>query len=160
MSNPVPEPINLDPEAVLAQLRALQAQMGEVAPLTKEQYQLLKKRIRFHSPRVIEASINVLGVIDNVPQAIGQPLDQVRRLQDDQLRWDAVAEEARAFLTGIERANLLRRLRLMLIGTQAYTIGVQLARDPAQAALVPHVEEIRRMKGISRRKKAAQATEK
>jgi len=32
-----------------------------------------------------------------------------------------------------------------------------LARDPANAVLVPHVQEIKRLKSFSRRKKAAKA---
>lgn len=36
------------------------------------------------------------------------------------------------------------------------SIGTQLARDPAKAALVPHVEEIKRLKGMVRRKKPVQ----
>jgi hypothetical protein len=96
-------------------------------------------------------------VLDNVSQAIGQPLDEVRQLQDESLRWDAVADEARAFLKGIEGANLNRRQRLALIATQAYAIGSQLAKDPAKAVLLPHVEEVKRLKGVSRRKKATQA---
>jgi hypothetical protein len=106
---------------------------------------------------VVEAAINVIGVLDNVWQAIGQPLDEIRQMQDDSLRWDAVADEARAFLKGIEGANLNRRQRLALIGTQAYTIGTQLAKDPAKAVLVPHVEEVKRLKAASRRKKTTQA---
>ena len=160
MSNPIPEPTELSPEAVIEQLHAMQSQLKEIAPLTKEQSQLLKKRIRFHSPTVVEASINVLGVMDNVAQAIGQPLGEVRRLQDDQLRWDAAAAEARAFLQGIEGANLIRRQQLTLIGMQAYTIGAQLAKDPAKAVLVPHLEEIKRMKGAARRKKSAPTPQK
>jgi hypothetical protein len=78
-------------------------------------------------------------------------------LQDESLRWDAVADEARAFLKGIEGPNLNRRQRLALIATQAYAIGSQLAKDPAKAVLLPHVEEVKRLKGVSRRKKAAQA---
>jgi len=62
--------------------------------------------------------------------------------------------EARAFLNGLEGAALIRRQRLGLIAMQAYTIGSQLARDPARAALVPHVEEVKRLKGAARRKKS------
>src|SRR3954454_8035844 len=165
MSNPIsntlgtssPDPAKLSAEAVIAQLRILQSQIDDVAPLSKEQRRLVKQRLRMQSKPVIEASINVIGVLDNVSQAIGQPLDEVRQLQDDSLRWDAVADEARAFLKGIEGANLNRRQRLALIGTQAYAIGSQLAKDPARAVLVPHVEEVKRLKGVSRRKKAAKA---
>lgn len=157
MSNPIPEPTKLTPEEVIAQLRAMRSHIEEVAPLTQAQRVLLKKRLRQHQQPVVEASINVIGVLDNLSQAIGQPLDDVRQLQDDSLRWDAVADEARAFLSGIDGANLVRRQRLTLIATQAYAIGTQLAKDPAKAVLVPHVEEVKRLKGVSRRKKKAQA---
>jgi hypothetical protein len=68
-----------------------------------------------------------------------------------------VADEVRAFLNGIEGANLNRRQQLALIGMQAYSIGTQLAKDPDKAVLVPHVEEVKRLKAVSRRKKATQA---
>ena len=116
-----------------------------------------RRRVRWCAIRVVEASINVIGVLENVSQAIGQPLDEVRQLQDDSLRWDAVADEARAFLKGIEGANLKRHQQLAFIAAQAYTIGAQLAKDPAKAVLVPHVEEVKRLKGVSRRRKATQA---
>jgi len=156
MSNPVPEPTNLSPEAVISHLRAMRSQIDDVAPLTQEQRKLVRQRLRIHPKPIVEASINVIGVLDNVSQAIGQPLDEVRQLQDDALRWDAAADEARAFLKGIEGANLIRRQRLSLIATQAYSIGSQLARDPAKAVLVPHLEEVKRLKGVSRRKKKTQ----
>jgi hypothetical protein len=156
MSNPIPEPTKLTPEGVIAQLRAMRSQIEDVAPLTQEQRTVLKQRLRQHKTPVVEASINVIGALDNVSQAIGQPLGDVRQLQDDSIRWDAVADEARAFLRGIEGANLVRRQRLTLIAMQAYTIGTQLAKDPAKAVLVPHVEEVKRLKGVTRRKKKAQ----
>jgi hypothetical protein len=154
---PSPDPARLTPDAAIAQLRTMSSQIEDIAPLSKEQRKLVRQRLRRQTKPVVEASINVLGVLDNVSQAIGQPLDEVRQLQDDSLRWDAVAEEARAFLKGIEGANLNRRQRLALIGTQAYTIGSQLAKDPANAVLVPHVEEVKRLKAASRRKKTTKA---
>lgn len=45
----------------------------------------------------------------------------------------------------------------MRIATQAHTIGVQLARDPARAVLPPHVEEVLRLKRLARRRKTARA---
>jgi hypothetical protein len=153
----VPLSTTLGPEAVTAQLRTLQSQIESVAPLTQAQRALLKQRIRSHPKSVVDASINVIGVLDNVSQAIGQPLDEVRQLQDETLRWEAVAEEARAFLKGLEGANLVRRERLSLIATQAYTIGSQLAKDPKKAVLVPHLEEVKRLKSVSRRRKTAPA---
>ena len=154
---PKPDPGKLTADAVIAQLRTMWSQIEDVAPLSKEQTALVKQRLRMQPTPIIEASINVIGVLDNVSQAIGQPLDEVRRLQDDSVRWDAVADEARAFTKGIEGANLIRHQRLALIAMQAYQIATQLAKDPDYAALVPHLQEVKRLKGISRRKKPAQA---
>jgi hypothetical protein len=60
-------------------------------------------------------------------------------------------------LNGVSGASLIRRQRIALIASQALTIGAQLARDPANAILVPHVQEIRRLKSTQHRKKAAPA---
>ena len=49
----------------------------------------------------------------------------------------------------------MRRERLTFIASQAYSFGSQLVRDPANADLVPQVEEIKRLKVAARRKKTA-----
>ncbi len=152
-----PDPAKLTPDEVIAQLRAMRSQIEDTASLSQQQRTQVKQRLRKQPKPIVEASINVIGVLDNVSQAIGQPLDDVRQLQDDSLRWDAVADEVRAFLKSIEGANLNRHDQLAVIGMQAYTIGSQLARDPDKAVLVPHLEEVKRLKGISRRKKTTQA---
>jgi hypothetical protein len=146
----------LPPEGVIAQLRTLRSQIEEIAPLSREQRTLIRQRVRIHPKAIVDASINVIGVLENVSQALGQPLDEVRQLQDDLLRWDAVVDEARSFLKGIEGATLIRRERLALIAAQAYAIGTQLAKDPSKAVLLPHIEEVKRLKSISRRRKATQ----
>jgi hypothetical protein len=154
-----PEPVKLTAEEVRAHLRMLRSQIEELAPLSKEQRNLIKQRLRDQPKPIVDASINVIGVLDNVSQAIGQPLDEVRKLQDDSLRWDAAADEARAFLSALVGSNLVRHQRLALIGTQAYTIGTQLAKDPEKAVLVPHLEEVKRLKVVSRRKKTSRASQ-
>jgi hypothetical protein len=147
----------LNAEAVITELRTLRSQIDEVAPLSKAQRQQIQQRLRTLTKPIVEASINVIGVLDNVSQAMGQPLEEVRQLQDDSLRWEAVADEVRALLNGIEGSNLIRRQRLAVIAMQAYAIGSQLAKDTDKAVLVPHVEEVKRLKGVARRKKPTQA---
>jgi hypothetical protein len=142
------------PEEVVEQLRAVQ--IGEVAPLTAAERRKLRRRTITSNP-ILQASINVLGAFDNVSQAVGQPADQARRLHDEANRWTAVEDELRRMLSGVAGANIIRRQRVSLLAAQAYGISLQLARDPANAILVPHVQEIRRLKSFSRRKKAAQA---
>jgi hypothetical protein len=152
---PQPAP-TLAPDAVVEQLRAIRSQIGEVAPLSAAQRKALRGRIRTSNP-ILQASINVIGASGDVSQVVGQPADGVRQMCDDANRWTAVEDELRMMLNGVAGANLIRRQRIAFITAQAYAIGSRLVRDPANAVLVPHVEEIKRLKSFSRRKKAAQA---
>jgi len=154
----IPQPVPaLTPEAVVVQLRAMRGQIGEVTPLTPEQRVALRNRANKTPNPILQASINVIGALDNVSQAIGQPAEVVRQQYDEANRWTAVEDELRAMLNGIAGANLVRRQRVALIAGQAASIGAQLARNPDHAVLVPHVQEIKRLKSFHRRKKATQA---
>jgi hypothetical protein len=144
----------LDPETVVSQLRAMRAQIGEVTPLSSDERTTLRRRGRTTNA-ILQASINVIGASEQVSQAIAQQPDAVRRLYEEANRWTAVEDELRTMLRGIAGANLVRRERLGLIIGQAYKVGTELARDPANALLLPHVEEIKRLRNAGRRKKAA-----
>ena len=156
----IPQPApTLSPEAVIEQLRAMRAQIGEVTPLTAEQRRTLQDRGGRTPNPVLQASINVIGAMDNVSQAIGQPAARVRQMQDEANRWTAVEDELRTMLKGVAGANLVRRQRVALIAAQAVGIGTQLARDPANAVLLPHVQEVRRLRRVTRRRKPASTPE-
>ena len=90
---PQPAP-TLAPEAVVDQLRGIRTQIGEVAPLTVAQRRTLRGRIRTSNP-ILQASINVIGALDNVSQAVGQPAGNVRQLYDEANRWTAVEDDLR-----------------------------------------------------------------
>jgi hypothetical protein len=148
-----PQPADmLTPEQVVDQLRTMRSRIAQVSPLTAEQRRIL--RLQGKLPEgVLQASINVIGASDNITSAVGQPAGEVRQMVDDSNRWTAVEDELRATLNGVAGANLVRRQKLALIAAQAYTIGKQLVRDPENAALVPHIAEVKRLRAIGRRKK-------
>ena len=149
-------PVKIVPEDVVKQLRAIRDQIGDqLSPLTPQQRRQLTDRARRQPNSVLQSSINIIGVADLVEQAVGVPADQVRQMCDDSNRWTAVASELRALLDGVEGANLVRQQQLAAIATRAYTIGSSLASDPANDALVSHVEETKRLKKLARRKKSA-----
>jgi len=150
--------LTLAPETVVEQLRAIRGQIAEVKPLTAAERRLLRRRAQTTNP-VLQASINLIGAHDQVSQAVAQPAEGVRQMYDESNRWTAVEDELRALLQGVAGANLARRERITLIATQAFNIGTQLARDPANAVLRPHVEEIKRLKRVARRKKAGEAAQ-
>jgi hypothetical protein len=153
---PVTTPTTLTPEAVVEALRAMRAEIGNMTPLTPAQRKTLRDNTRTSNP-VLQASINVIGALDNVSAAVGQPASDVRQMCDDANRWSAVEDELRSMLNGISGANLIRRQQIALVAAQASNIGTQLARDPANAVLVPHLQELKRLKSFKRRKKAAPA---
>ena len=148
-----PQPATaLEPAAIVAQLRALRLQMGEVTPLTPDQRKFVRERARV-SNSVMQASINVIDAKDVIAQGVGQPAGEVRDLYEESNRWTAVEDELRMLLSGVSGANLVRRQRLAFIVGQAYKLGTSLSLDPANAVLVPHVREIKRLRSVERRKK-------
>ncbi len=151
ISSPSPA---LTPEAIVDGLRAMRAQIGEVTQLSPQQRVAVRNRAKTSNP-ILQASINVIGALDNVAQALGQPAVNVRQLHEEADRWTAVEDELRAMLSGVSGANLIRREQVRLVAAQAVTIGTQLARNPANGVLLPHLQEIRRLKSFNRRKKAA-----
>jgi hypothetical protein len=104
---------------------------------------------------VLQASISVIGAENLVSQAVGHQSNDVQELCDDSVRWARVEDELRAMLNGVTGANLVRRQRLSAVANRAYGIGSQLSKDPEYAALVPHVEEVKRLRKLQRRKKPA-----
>lgn len=144
----------LTPDAAIAQIRAIRAQLPEVGTLTVKQRAALRNSSQTSEP-IVQSSLNVIGVSDVVQSALGQPLDNVRALQQEAILWKSVEEEARNLVTGIAGANAVRRHTLATIGAQAYAIGSQVAKVPENEVLVSHVEEIKRLKRIARRRKPA-----
>jgi hypothetical protein len=144
----------LTPDAAIAQIRAMRAQLPEVATLTAKQRAALRNSSQTSEP-IVQASLNVIGVLDVVESALGQPLDNVRALQQEAILWKAVEGEARSLVAGIAGANAMRRHTLATIGAQAYAISSQVAKVPENEVLISHVEEIKRLKRIARRRQPA-----
>ena len=138
----------------MKQLRTLNSQIPAVTPMTPQERQKSRNRSRT-SHDVLKASISVIGADGLLSQAVGQPPDAVQELVDESLRWQRAEDELRAMLNGVTGANLVRRLRLSALAARACGIGTQLAKDPEHAALVPHVQEVKRLRKIERRKKQA-----
>lgn len=141
-----------DPETIVERLRAVRAMIGDLTVLTVRDRRTMR-RLGKISNAVLHASINIIGAHDAVERAVAHTPEAVRRMDDEANRWTAVEHELRTMLESVYSANLIRRRQIALITTQAYNIGRQLVRDPANAVLLPHVEEIQRLKSFARRKK-------
>ena len=142
----------LTPDAAIEQIRSLRAQIPTVAMLTEEQRKLLRNTSQTDT-QIVQSSLNLIGVSEVVSSAVGQPIDRVRAVQQEAILWKAVESEARNLVAGLAGANALRRDWLAVLGVNAYAIATQAARVPENEVLVSHVEEIRRLKKLARRKK-------
>ena len=149
-----PQPATISADALIDQLRILNSQIPAVTPMTQAERASVRNRART-SHDVLKASISVIGADGLISQAVGQPPDAVQELVDESVRWQRAEDEIRAMLNGVAGANLVRRQRLSALSARACGIGMQLAKDPEHAALVPHVEEVKRLRKIERRKKPA-----
>ena len=153
-----PDTTTLSPAVVVTQLRALGSQMPEIAPLTDSERESLRNFARIPRP-VMKASARVIGASEPVQQAIGHPEESVLQWIDDEEGWSDVEAELRVMLKNVSDANLVRRQRAGLVTTRAVLIGKQVARDPNNAELRPHLAEVKRQKVLNRRKKPAQKPE-
>ena len=146
----------VSPDAAIEQIRALRATLPEVATLTPKQRKMLRNSSQTAAP-IVQSSLNMIGVSSVVSAAVGVPIETVRTLQQQAILWKAVEAEARSLLAGLVGANAIRRDQLALLGINAYAIAAQAARVPENEVLISHVEEVRHLKRIARRKKRAKA---
>jgi hypothetical protein len=140
------------PEQVIEQLRALRQTIADVRPLTVKERRALRARADV-SNEIVQAQIGAIGASPAVGAALGHESEDVRVIGEEANRWLEVESEVKSLLAGIHGANLVRRQKLVLLSGQGYNIAAQLARDPEHAELVPHVEEVRRLKRLANRKK-------
>jgi len=145
--------MRVTPEEFVEQLRAIRKQMAEVRPLTAPERKALRNQM-INSNAVLDSSINIIDAHQSL-RILSFSAEEVRALHEEADRWTAVEAELRSLLSGVAGANLVRRQRVSLLATQAYMIAAQLARDPANADLIPYVLEVKRLRRAARRRKSS-----
>jgi hypothetical protein len=146
--------IPLNPDTVSAKelfqlLRALRERLPQPPAIDGGQ---AASRLAHVDMNFLHASINAVGASEGVASALGRSAADLRRELDDIVDWNAVADELRAMLKAVNAANIVRRRLSGLAGLQAYQICRQMARDPANAKLTAHIEEMKRLNRFGRRR--------
>ena len=100
----------------------------------------------------VHATVNAASASDGVQQALRRTPENLRGEVDDSFRWNAVADELRAMLKAVTSSNTVRKRRIGLTAMQTYKICQQLARDPENAALAAHIEEMKRLNRFARKR--------
>jgi hypothetical protein len=145
------------PEEAVEQIRALRARIPDILPLTAEKRRQLRSLSKVPDP-VVQASINAIGLSNAVSQGVGLPAADARQMVEEANRWTAVEDELRITLNGVAGGNLSRRRQIALLVSRAYGFGRQVVRVPENEALASHLDEIRRMRKVSSRRKRTSQT--
>src|SRR5580765_2174522 len=148
-----PQPVMLTPDQAVEQLQALLTQVPVEQELTAQERKALRRSLRL-SDTVVQASFSVIDASDTLSNSVAKP-DEARQLVGDSNLWTTFENELRGALQRVSDANIVRRQRARLIASQAYAMGQQLARNPENAGLKPHVQEVKRLRSLARRKKPA-----
>jgi lipase chaperone LimK len=147
----------LTPEEVIEQVRAMRDRIPECVPLPKEQKTRRMKRLAQLDPAVVREAINAVGTSNLVQSAIGNTPEELIGAENEMSRWSMAENELRALLEGVSAANLVRRQRLGEAAQKTYNVSRQLSQIREHASLVPHVEEIKRLRKQGRRRSRAAA---
>src|SRR5256885_11429524 len=91
-TEPTPGTVKLSAQQVLDQLRALQQQLPDIAPLTKEERALVRRQGKLPA-HIVEATISVIDNSDPVQSAIGQPAEDVKQFVSDNADWRSVEDQ-------------------------------------------------------------------
>lgn len=153
MSNIPMTPEGLSAEELFRTLRALRAQLPEPQALEPGK---ASSRLAHVDPNYVHAAVNAIGASENVQKALGRTPEELRSKIDDIVDWNSVAGELRAMLQAVTAANIVRKREVGLAVVQANRICEQLARDPANASLTAHIDEMKRLNKFGRRRRRAQ----
>ena len=142
----------LDAQEASAELRALRQRIPQVPALSKKERKAVWQRGDVSIP-VTQASINIIAANDTVAQALKIPAEDVRSMVLEADLWDGFIVDLRGLLEGVSDANLIRRERIAILTAQAYAIARQLVLDPEHDELREHIDGVRRLKRLGRRRK-------
>ena len=145
----------LTPEAMVEQLRAMRDQIPGFTQLPVRDASVLQTVARLDDG-FVQAAINSTGASESVRSALGVTTDDLQQQKSDAARWSAVEDELRAMLRGVTAANLVRRHSLGLTALQTYNISRQLVRRSEHAVLLPHVERMKQLNKLGRKRAPAQ----
>jgi hypothetical protein len=142
------------PEAIVEQLRVMRQQIPEFVQLPAAEARTINA-VASVNPVFSQAAINAIGASPVVLSVVGRTPEELQQEKETAARWSKVEDELEAMLKGVSSANLLRRHRLGSAALLAYSLSKSLVRSPEHAALLPHVEVMRKANRFGRKQKSA-----
>ena len=147
------------PEELAEQLK----QLTDLLEADMEIFDSGKRKVLRDAARVpteiVWLTVHAVGATDVIAQAIGMSDEDLRALVSLSDRWSEAESKLRTLLAGVQGARLARRHQVAKIVARVFMIAQQLAKDDAYGDLRTYVEEVKRIKSYSRRKRKGQKTD-
>ena len=147
------EPVAMEPEALIEQLRDMRQFIPDYTQLRTSQARLIRSAA-FVDPRFVQAAIGAISACHCLRGALDHTAADLNDAVAEATRWAVLEEELRAMLQGVVAANLVRRARVGMATLQTYSISRQLIRQEGHSDLLPHVAAMKRLNRFGRRSKS------
>lgn len=141
----------VDPEELVAVLREYASRIPHYTHLTNAEVIAMRKASSLDQ-RWIVGAVNLLGASPTIERALGSSAAELLAEIAATVDWSEGEQAARTLLQGIASANLVRRHAIGLKALQIYGIAQQLIRQPEHQDLRTHVEQLKQMNKVRKRK--------
>jgi hypothetical protein len=135
--------LQITPEDVLAQLRALRAQIPDYTQAPAYSPAILRAVSNLDA-EFVDASTAAIGASQQLQGVVGATPEVCVAESGEASRWAQVEDELGAMFSGVRNANLARKHRIGLRALQAYQVSKQLVRLNEHSDLRPHLAEMRK----------------
>jgi hypothetical protein len=141
----------VEPEELVAALREYASRIPHYTHLTNADVIAMRKAASL-DPAWITGAVNLLGASATIERALGNSAAELQAEMAGTTTWSEGEQAARTLLHGIASANLVRRHAIGLKALQIYGIAQQLIRQPEHQNLLTHVEKLKQMNKVRKRK--------
>lgn len=131
---------SITPEDIVAQIRALRAQIPDYTQSPADALGPVAKL----DPGFVNAATSAISESDHLAKVLDTTAEQCAADSAEAERWQKVEIEIAALYMGVRNGNRTRSHRIGLRALQAYSVAKQLVRQPQHADLKPHLAEMRR----------------
>lgn len=141
----------VEPAELIAVLREYASRIPHYTHLTNAEVVAMRKAASLDQEWVVGA-VNLLGASPTIEHALGSSAAELLGELAATMEWSEGEQAARTLLHGIASANLVRRHALGLKALQIYGIAQQLVRQPEHYDLRTHIETLKQMNKVRKRR--------
>lgn len=137
---------------MLEQLRALHEQIPEFALVSDRELRKIRRAGYDLDADIAREAVSIVDDSKIVQDALRSTAEELRQAQEEAYRWETVEAEFRVVLRGLTTANAIRRRRIAQMVQQAVAVSSTLVEKEQYSDLIPHVENVRRIRKRKRGK--------